>query len=320
MDTNAGTLSIEQKIREFEAMNQNMALLQGITQAMKEIPVLPSETAGVRADGKADINPLVKVEFPEQGGVLTYMENHEHPYKGFPVGESVEKIDAMKKMMRSVLSSLFHSFKKRSKFQLFFLLFVPWIFTDLVDAVLNTCYRMVDRFKIKTIRYSDAVREIHRSFSIEYYGIDNTKRFMVRDVMCMLLEMDNAYRFRFQDIIVELDKENLKKNTAKEIIRLFALMSSREKTQEVKDTWKLVQHFLPTYFRINKSFKQNVIDVLSGLDLQKIALSVEDKHYCENRMDYKFGYMNDTTWQTHSTSAEETLLETSSKVLAPQVP
>ncbi len=281
------------QLQAHQAYMQNSASMYEIVRQMKEIPELPSEVPQTRPDGQKDLNPLEKVEFPEAGGVLTYMGGHEHPYKGFPFFEFVDKIDTIKKIQRATLSSFYHSMKKRSKFQIAFLIFVPWMFGDLVKAFIYTFYRLVERFRIKSIRYSDAIRELHRASSNEYPGEkpeNKEMRQMLRDIVCMVLEFDNAYRFRFQDIIVELDKSALAKNPSKEIVRLLNLMSTREVTQEIKDTWKLVKYFLPVYLFLNKSFKQNIVDVLSDLDLQKVALTVEDEHYCKERKDYQFGF------------------------------
>lgn len=314
-----GTISVDQEaqaklmldVQNFQIYQETMGKMTAIAQEMKEIPILPSEKPD-------DINPITHVEFPEKGGVLTHMQNHEQPYKGFPVVEAVEKIDTIKKIQRGVLSSFYHSLKKRSKFQLVLLLLVPWFFGDLVKAFVYTNWKLVERFKVKAIRYSDSLRELHRAFSVEYHNDPGREyRLMVRDLACMIMEFDNAYRFRFQDIIVELDKEALRKNAAKEITRLLTLMSSREKTQEIKDTWKLAQFFLPLYLRLNKTLRQNLIDALCGLDLAKMALSVEDIHYAESRKDYKFGFMNEI-WQTHFSSKQEKLPSGNSKALTAQ--
>lgn len=284
------TISLEERqaVSDFQAYTENSRRMHQIVAEMKEIAELPSEVP-------TDINPLEKVEFPEKGGVLTYMGGHEHPYKGFPFFEMVDKIDTIKKIQRATLSSLYHSLKKRNKLTLVPLILVPWLFGDIVKAYIQTFHRLIMRFKIKNERYCDAMRELNRAFSIEFYGeSDESKemRLQIRDIMCMFLEFDNAYRFRFQDVIVEIDRDQLKKNPAKEIVRLLELMSSREKTQEVKDTWKLVRYFLPLYLRFNKSLKKSVIAVLVGLDLEKVKLSIEDRHYCEKRKDYQFGFMN----------------------------
>lgn len=290
MDGQEATVSVEKVYNETEAFIENNRLMQAVVQEMKIIPQLPSEQP-------KDINPLQRVEFPEEGGVLTYMGGYNHPYKGFPFFEFVDKVDVIKKIQRGVLSSLYHSLKEK-RWKLLGLIFVPWLFGVLVRAFVYTFYRMVDRFKIKPIRYCTALRELHRVFTIEWHGEpekEKEMRTMVRDVMCMFLEFDNAYRFRFQDIIVELNKENLKNDPGKEVVRLLQLMSSREKTQEIKDTWKLVTFFFPLYLKFNKSLKKSIIGILGDLDLKKLELSVEDKTFCEKRVDYQFKFMENVS-------------------------
>ena len=265
-----------QAVGDWQAAMQNSAIMHQIVREMKEIAELPSETP-------KDVHPLERVEFPDKGGVLTYMGGYAYPYKGFPFFEFVDKIDAMKKMQRGILSSLFHALKARK----WKILLIPWLLTDIASALIYPFYRMVERFRLKPERYCDAMRELHRTFSLS----QNETRLQLRDIACMLLEMDNAYRFRFQDIIVELDKEKLRKRPSREVLRLLRLMQDREKTQEVKDTWKLVQYFVPLYLIINRSFRKALVEVLGELDLEKVALSVEDKHFCEKRLDYQFDFM-----------------------------
>lgn len=298
MNTEEGTLVVSsaplneeesQKAEEWRAYNLNLNLMREIASMMKETPHIPSE---VTKD--SDMNPLVRVEMPEAGGVLTYMLNNELPFKGFPFNEFVDKIDVIKKIQRAALSSIYHSTKKRSWFQLIRLALVPWLFGDLIKAYIYVFYRQIDRFKIKPIRYSDAIRELHRAFTVanpDEQVSDQEFRYQVRDIVCMVLEFDNAYRFRFQDIIVELDKEKLAQNPSKEIVRLLNELSSRELVQEVKDTWKLARYFLPIYLRFNKPLRHSLVNVLTALDLEKVKLSPEDIQFSKTRKDYKFGFM-----------------------------
>lgn len=270
-----------------QVQNQNAQAMQQIVSQLREVPQLPSEVP-------KDIQPLSRVEFPEGGGVHTYMEGFTHPYKGFPFFESVEKIDAIKKIQRAALSSMYHSFKKRPWWQKAFLITVPWIFTDLIRAYIYSFHRMIDRFKTKRERYCTAVREVHRAFSIEWHDEkdgDKEMRLMLRDILCMFLEYDNAYRFRFQDIVAELNKENLKKDTAGEIFRLLNLLQSREKTQEITDSWTLVKTFFKYALKLNPRAKRYIRGILGNLDLEKIALDPGDIEYCEKRVDYQFKFM-----------------------------
>ena len=268
-----------------QAYQQNIQAMHTIIASMKEVPELPSEKP-------TDIQPLTRVEFPLEG-VHTYMEGFEYPYKGFPFAEFVDKIDYIKKLQRGFLSSLYHSFKRRQWYQKVFLVCVPWIFTDLVDAYIESFHRLISRFKVKPTRYSDAIRELNRAFSVEWHGesdVEKERRLKARDIICMFLEFDNAYRFRFQDIIVELDKVNLKKNPGKEVARLLTLMQSRESTQEIRDTWTLVKTFLPWYLLLNRTLAGKITGVFDSLDLEKVKLDAGDKQFCEKRKDYTFGY------------------------------
>ncbi len=133
-----------QKAAEWRAYNENLDLMRQIAAMMKEIPVLPSEVTK-----ESEMNPLVKVEMPEAGGVYTYMQNNELPYKGFPFYEFVDRIDVIKKIQRAALSSIYHSTKNRSWFQLIRLVLVPWLFGDVVKAYVYVFYKQLERFKIK---------------------------------------------------------------------------------------------------------------------------------------------------------------------------
>jgi hypothetical protein len=275
-----------EQIAQTVAYMENSRLMNQIIHEMKEIPELPSEKPN-------DVHALIKVEFPDTGGVYTFMEGYEHPYRGFPFHEFVDKIDLVKKVLRGALSSLFHSIKSRNKIKVVFLALVPWVFNDLLAGGINASHRVISRFLIKPLRYSEPMRELHRAMSITKEGESERAtliRTQVRDLICMLLENDNAYRFRFQDIIIELDKQALQKRPRKELIRLLSLIQTREVTQEVKDTWTLIKTFLPAYLIFNRSIQKALVSVLTELDLSKITLSKEDLIFCKPRKDYKFGY------------------------------
>ena len=253
-----------------------------IVAEMKEIPELPSENPG------DDKTTLERVDAPDEGGVLTYLTGEGEPYRGFPFFEMVEKIDTMKKMVRGALSSMFHSMKKRPKVLLLGIVFVPWLIEDLAKATLYALYRIVLRFKIKPKYYSQPMRELFRAFSVRGNSTDEEFEFtsQVRDLLCMVMEMDNAYRFRFQDVIVHLDKVALRKNPGKEVSRLLSILQSREVGQDVKDTWTLLKTFLPPVLMVNGTMRKLIVNVLCELNMDEVKLSVEDKWYACARKDY----------------------------------
>ena len=270
---------------EVAAYMDNAAKMQQIVAAMKEIPVLQSEVP-------TDTNALIKVEFPEDGGVLTYMENHPYPYRGFPFFEFVEKIDMMKKISRGTLSGFYHSVRGR---RLSLLLFLPLVLVakDLLSTGVRTFHRLIERFRIKSNLYCMAVREVYRAFD---QPRDEEKlktlelRMMLKDIICTVLEFDNAYRYRFQDIIVELDKEAVKKNPRKELLRLLDVMGEREITQEIRDTWRLVKMAVRFYLPFDRELRTMLGDILSRVNLDAMALADDDKHFAGLRKDYEFKF------------------------------
>ena len=265
---------------------ENSKIMNSIVREIKEIPELPSEMP-------KDSHALLRVELPDKGGIHTYMEGYDQPYRGFPFHEFVDKIDTLKKIFRGVLSSVYHSIKGKSKLRLLPIALNPWLINTALMAGINASHRIIDRFKIKPLRYSEPMRELYRVLSIEYHG-ETTEarqvRKMVRDLVCMVLENDNAYRFRFQDVIVELDKDALEKNAGKEVVRLLRILQRREKTPEVRDTWELMVTFIPWYLFLNPSIRRYFVEVLTELDLKAVLLSVEDRYFCKPRKDYTFGF------------------------------
>ena len=263
------------------ALAENMRIMNDIVREMKEIPELPSEQP-------KDNAALLKVEFPDKGGVLTFIEGHEFPYRGFPYFEFVEKIDYIKKTSRAFLSGLYHGLKNK---KLWLITLVPafWMAPIIVRVGVYVFSRMIDRFKIKEERYSQAVRELNRVLSIPV-GKDTTFQYQFRNLVCGILEFDNAYRFRFQDIIEELDKKAIRKNPAKELVRLFSLMQGREIGQDTKDTLTLFKLFVSFYLRFDGEMRK-ILANLAEIDINLAKLTSEDKWYCPSRSDYTCAFI-----------------------------
>jgi hypothetical protein len=267
----------------YSAFIENQKLMNQIIGFMKDAPL--------ESEKPKDLKPLLKVEFPVIGGILTYMEGQEYPYKGFPYFDFVDRIDTLKKLGRAMLSGIYHSFEGWRRLWLIFL--IPTV-RQMVWVGIYAYHRFVERYKIKVLLHCPAVQELHRSFSVED-GNERVKyqtaRFMLRDVICMFLEFDNAYRYRFQDIVVELRKENLKKQPIKELNRLLEIMQTREKSQEIFDTWTLAKLGINLYLRLDRKMLKMIQNALLELDLDKIKLDEADKSYCVPRKDYTFGFM-----------------------------
>lgn len=267
-----------------------------IAREMKEIPELPSEAP-------KDIKPLQRVEFPKEGGIQTYMQDIEYPYAGYPFYEFVDKVDIFKKVARAFLSGMYHSLKSQWKIR--FLTLIPsiWVAKCLVRAGIYVFYKNIERFRIKPIKYCKAVRELYRSFTENTSG---ELSYQLRDVLCMVLEFDNAYRFRFQDIITELYQNN---DIVKELDKMFMIMQSRERTQFIHDTWTLFRLTVKYYLKYDKELKLIIDNVLKNINIDEVKFTKADKYYCLRRQDYNFGFITTPNEEDSEFIAYEKLVD-----------
>lgn len=286
---------------EFEQFKQGMGLMESVVREMKEIPELPSEEP-------KDTAALYKVEISDEVGVITWMMTHPYPYHGFPYFEFVDKIDILKKVIRNVASGIYHSLKHHNRF--LFLTAIPafWMSKTAVRATLYTFYRIIERIRIKPKRYSPAMQALYQAFSIdrdqERLG-SKELRFMLRDVLCMVMEFDNAYRFRFQALITELNKENLTKNPTKEFIRLLDILASWEDLQEQKDKWRLVKYAFKYYLRYDREIRNILKDVFLAIDIEKMKLNANDKYFCIKRQDIQMPFIKEASGQIETLNEEQ---------------
>jgi hypothetical protein len=265
-------------------IQQKIAL---ITSEMRENPLPPSEQVN-----KEDSNSLIKVEMPPEGGVLTYMTGYNEPYQGFPYHELVISMELIKKMTKGFKSGFYHYLWKwfEGKYWQPMILLTSPFYRVYSRAELHTCWRYLERHKIRPNRYCRSMREVYRAFSIPVIGENNDAREIrerIRDLACMHLEFDNAYRFRFQDTIVNIDKANFKKNPVKEMLRMFDILIEREIKQEVKDSWKLTK-IMVEYLRYDKTVLKIYRNLIENMNLEECALDNRDWPFCEFRKDFTF--------------------------------
>ena len=149
-----------------------------------------------------------KIHLIKKGGMLTELSGFDEPYRGFPLSTTIDKLDTVKRMIRVVMLDVFKQFKSMSllgKVRLFFMRKRLFIFVLSFIKGLHNVLRLV---YLKPIRYSTPVREVYRVMTL---GIEKERKpgmkviaKMMRDIICMIFEFDNAYRYRLQDYAEEI--------------------------------------------------------------------------------------------------------------------
>jgi hypothetical protein len=117
----------------------------------------------------------------------------------------------------------------------------------------------------------------------------------IRDLVCIYVEYDSAYRWRFQDTLSNLNKGEFLKNPVKEITRLLDLLISRENevsedVGSIKNKWKMIKSFLKIAYWYLKIFDRKLLkkicQIVSNINLEEIKLSVEDIYWANKNQSY----------------------------------
>lgn len=234
---------------------------------------------------------ITKVLFPEEGGVYTYFDGLEHPAKGFCYGETVETVDEVKKTIMALLTGFFDAMSKgKLRTLIFAFLFKKQFVAIGKRLVIQIDYRM-RRVRQKPDKYCTCAREIYRVFNLmETWYPEYVKEIKsIKNIICMALEYDDAYRYTLQDTLPELDKDAVKKNTVKEIKRILDLVLERDNRGLCVKLLKIRKLlFLLNY---SKGVRTILERFLCELDLDKIKLDEADSFHAHYKESYNWDHV-----------------------------
>ena len=255
----------------------------------------------VDGPGRKNLGIITREERPPEGGIYLHLLYYKYPYKGCPFNKSVWNLHTFKKSIFFALKAVQN---RKIEILLGLMLILPKFLTRrILSAVVDYYYWMMDFLLkydlVKPKRFCPCVREIHRAFTVligrEEEEWKRKMLEMAREVLCMFLEFDSAYKFRFQDIANEIDPFLIRgENTmARELERLFDLLAGRERPtnalgdcMEVK--WKRVKKmFVPPIKRIG-FIRQMALDFFREVDLEKLKPDEGDRYFYYLRKDYEF--------------------------------
>ncbi len=109
----------------------------------------------------------------------------------------------------------------------------------------------------------------------------------LRDIFCAVLEYDDAYRYRFQDIVSELNKEHFDKHPFKETMRLIRIYDSRQpqtdeqrkKGTTFKALFTAVTFSVFTYLFFHPNKMKQLKSMVRNLDIEAIRMNKSDIHW-----------------------------------------
>lgn len=232
------------------------------------------------------------MEYPESGGMLAWFRDCPFPAKGMPFPQAIHACNGVKRFWKRGLDALVS--RNMALPLLGFLLSrkKSVIIESWLDAYADSATFILEPFFLDPIRYAECPLEI-RIFLINFLtelGISQevTKKFS--EVFSTLIQYDDAYRLRVEDVMSESTKENMLKNPAKEMERILAILSDREPHQGNTDKFSKIATMLKFLFIVPK-FKKSFKNAIEKSHFENFQLDDADRYHLMLREDYKaMGY------------------------------
>lgn len=239
-------------------MNKPEDIIEGqmVLKSVIEEMTLNETTHNFEREGESKAKMVREFFFPKEGGLLVKFHGFEHPRKGYPDNLRVTIVDNMKKAIMGVLTTPM-------------ILMLPFSWRKFV----NQLWLMIEFIRMKPGRYCKTAYAV-------YKAIPNEK---VRDIICMILEFDSAYRYRFQDVFGEISKGGFL-----EVFSAFETLEEREFYQEGENNmakkWRKIKYlvflawFLPS---VRKFFRT--------LNYEAIKMDEADLFWAKRNTTYDWG-------------------------------
>ncbi len=214
-------------------------------------------------------------------GIEVYYKDTPFPRKGWPFGRAVVAVNIVKRLTTEFL-------KLYPKLGLLTLSPIRTLEKLLVSF--NTISsKLIAEFVIKKelmTPCSSELQTLTEKFLTEL-GVSHETSVGFARYFSTLIEYDNAYRYRIEDICSETNECNLYNSPVRETKRLFQIYRQREKCLYITDTLaKLVSlaSLILLIPKIKHTFRYAILQV----KWERLRLDDADKYWCRQRPDYDF--------------------------------
>ena len=235
-----------------------------------------------------------RMEYPEEGGQLAWFKDCPYPAKGHPFPQAIHAANGAKRYLREIMKVLANknmigvfagfiiSGKKRR----------TAILTRFLQAYTNAAQMMISPYILSEKRYSPCPRELRKIITrfLEGIGIDHDTADGFSEVFITLIEYDNAYRLRIEDVLSETTKELILQNPVREMKKCVNLILEREPSHDITgnagkfDSFVKILRVLLWIPNYRNAFK----DALRGADFEKLQLDDGDRYHSMLWSDYNF--------------------------------
>lgn len=232
---------------------------------------------------------IERIEYPEAGGLRVYHEGHLQPTKGFVFPEAMQAINSVKAIVLSYLQI--------AKIWMMWptvalIVIVPWkwkikTLNTVIEKSIRSLQFLVNPYLLKEQYYTEVTREFRRLITsiLLSIGITENSTYVVADIVGAIIEYDNAYRYRLQDIMSEGRQGHMIDNPRKELQRIIEIGEDREKT--IKGKYRLAYQCIGILL-LSKRIKKVVSHAFAKANYHDFKLDEIDRYHTLLRNDYDF--------------------------------
>lgn len=228
-------------------------------------------------------------DLPEKNGVFTYIMGAQFPLKNFPYKNHDKQFTIVAVNIAKAI--LIESIKIFSKW--YFIFLFPFIYGN-KQGIIDGLNRMLFRIVGQHILVEEARSEFARSFGKVIFifliesGFSEKSSEQFAEIFSSMLDADNAYRIRLEDIFSEMKIENINMDMRKEIKRLMRIFTDRQSKDGVSDKFQKIVNII-SFVLIVPRLKNALIKALNSIDLRMIGyVDDAEKYWVCIRTDYKF--------------------------------
>lgn len=216
------------------------------------------------------------------GGLKIWYYGCPHPKKGFPLPEMNAPVNLCKRLL---MKGLYVSIRHLPLF-----LRPMGLIRTLAASYEDVCYPSIKPFIFKDEYLAPASKEIRVAAQSFLFHIlkDEVLSDRLSDIIAIIFDYDCAYRYRFQDIIEEIDRYALIENPRRELQKAITVFLSREKHQKVRDNaerFVKIARILLLVPRFKVAFQNAVL----CMNWDRSKFDDDDRYWIASRPDYDFG-------------------------------
>lgn len=227
------------------------------------------------------------VEYPEKGILMNY-KDVKFKRQGFVFPEAAISINNLKKFSVIFLAVIrAKGIKGRiGAFLGQYVALADWVFQwyNPNTQLMSTIYLQENRYRQSLRELTKFINQFLNNLKIYPKQQESPKDF--GRAICTMLEYDNAYHWRLEDVLSETSKELLLKNPRKELKRLLKIYKEREHTgidfkAEAIIKASNILFFIPS---VKKAFKK----AIESIDVEKLKMTESDLYFALNYDGYDF--------------------------------